>query len=901
MPDVTDANLPRTQEEEILCGVFAQVLGVDRVRVDDSFFRLGGHSLLATRLSARIEESLGVHVPLRMIFENPTVALLTEWLRQADASRRPRLGRMERPDVVPLAWTQQRLWFLNRLQGASAHYNMPMAYRLRGTLDITALRQALEDLVTRHESLRTAYPGWDGIPQQIVLDPEEAPVELTAEAVTEGTLAKALTGGASYPFDLTAETVFRVRLFRLAEEEHVLLLVVHHIACDGWSLAPLVRDLSRAYTARTSGEAPSWADLPVQYADYALWQRELLGDPDAPDSLITEQTRFWRKELAGLAGHTHIDVGAGRPQVPSQRGGLTQARVSPATHEALRHLARVTGTSVFMAVYAALAALLTRRGAGTDFAIGTPSAGRTDESLDDLVGFFVNTLVLRIRTDGDPTFRELLSRARGTVLAAFSHQDTPFDHLVQVLNPPRSTAWHPLIQVMLAFQNNVTADLALPGLTAVDERVEEGTTRFDLRFELIERLLDVHQPTGLDVGLTYALDLFTGEEAEQLTSDFVVLLDAVATDPDLRLSECGRAPARSAPERGRGVDYPSGSADIYRSAAPSAPPAAKEPRIAFVCSPYGQQWVGMARTLFRKEPVFRAVLEECDHELARHTGWSLVRELFLDEPEARTGDVGVMQPIVVAIQVGIARWLEAKGVTPETVVGHSVGEIAACAIAGVLDLPEAMRLVHHYSDQQRRVAGSDSGMAVVELSAVEISDRVLGQGRSVSIAARNGPRTTVLAGDRAELEAVVAELQSTDVLAAMVRVDLPAHSAGIDPIMEDLESAIGVLVARPGRIAVVSSVTGGPLDWRQATASYFVRNLRESVLLLEATNHLLAEHDILVEISAHPVLAPALQQSVEAWGGGAAVLTTMRRGEDDLESLTDTLQALKQLGLQVTP
>lgn len=426
---------PRTPQEEILCAVFAQVLGVDRVTIDDSFFELGGHSLLATRLATRVRAALGIDLPVRTVFESPTVAQLAEHLENGAANRRPDLRRFPRPGEIPLSQTQRRLWFLNRLHGAAGHYNMPIAYRLRGELDVPALQGALEDLVTRHESLRTAYPDWDGQPQQIVLEPDEAPVELPLTAVTEDELHGALREEASYAFDLTAETVLRSQLFRLQPDEHVLLLTIHHIACDGWSLAPLNRDLAFAYSARRQGAVPDWDELPFHYVDYTLWQNELLGTEADPNSLLNRETEFWRAELEGLSDRLQIDVAAPRPEAPSHRGGRVHTQVPPATHEALQQLARDTGTSVFMVVQAALAALLTRRGAGTDIAIGIPTAGRTDEGLDDLVGFFVNTLVLRTRTDRDPTFRELLSRVRSTDLAAFAHQDVPFDHLVQALNP----------------------------------------------------------------------------------------------------------------------------------------------------------------------------------------------------------------------------------------------------------------------------------------------------------------------------------------------------------------------------------------------------------------------------------------------------------------------------------
>ncbi|MEU1485151.1 condensation domain-containing protein [Streptomyces sp. NPDC005752] len=870
---------PRNQREEILCAVFAQVLGVDRVTIDDSFFTLGGHSLLATRLAIRVRAALGIDVPMRTVFEAPTVAQLAERLESGSGNRRPALRRFGSPEQIPLSQTQRRLWFLNRLHGAAGHYNMPIAYRLRGELDVPALRRALDDLVTRHESLRTAYPDWDGQPQQIVLDPDEAPVELPVTELTDAELPEALSEEAAYPFDLTGETVLRCHLFRLGTDEHVLLLTIHHIACDGWSLAPLNRDLACAYSARRRGEQPDWEELPLQYVDYTLWQNELLGDEDDPNSLLNRETAFWRAELEGLSDRLQIDAAAPRPDTPSHRGARIATRIPPSTHQALQQLARETGTSVFMVVQAALAALLTRRGAGTDIAIGIPTAGRGDEALDDLVGFFVNTLVLRTRTDSDPTFRELLSRVRSTDLAAFAHQDVPFDHLVQALNPPRSPAWHPLIQVMLAFQNNAVAELDMPGLAVGAEPVDEGITRFDLRFELFERFADRRTPAGIDAGLTYALDLFTPADAERLTQDFADLLNVVATAPHLRLSELDRAPLHE-PDRSRPAE--------------SAPSTESALRAAFVCSPYGQQWVGMGRTLFRAEPAFRTVLEECDRELARHTGWSLVHELFLDEPEARTGDVGVMQPITFAVQVGIARWLESKGVLPSAVAGHSIGEIAACVIAGILDIPDAARLVHHYSDQQRRVAGPTCGMAAFELSAADLTPHLR---EGVSIAARNGPRTTILAGERSVLEAIVSELQGRDVLCAMVRVDLPAHSAAIDPIMADLERAVGTLTPKPGRIPMVSSVTGEELDWQQATAGYFAGNLRHPVLLADAVSRLLRENDVLVEISAHPVLAPALQQSVDDSATGATVVTTMRRSDDDRTGLLDALRTLQGLGV----
>lgn len=863
---------PADDRQRLLCEVFAETLGVAEVGIDDSFFELGGHSLLATRLITRVRAALGVEIGLRAVFEAPTVARLVEHLTEG-GERRPVLAPAARPEVVPLSASQARLWFLNRLHRDAAHYNMPIAHRLTGTLDITALDTAIHDVVARHEVLRTAYPDWDGVPQQVVLDPDDAPVELAVEPATETGLAAALTEAAGYPFDLTEETPLRARLLRLADDDHVLLLVVHHIACDGSSLAPLLRDLGTAYAARRRGTAPEWKALPVQYADYALWQREVLGHADDPNSVLSRQTRFWRGELAGMPERLRLDCQRERPPVLSHQGGRVGGLVPAEVHAALVRLAQQTGTSVFMLAQAALAAVLTLAGAGTDIAIGTPSAGRDDTALEELVGFFVTTLVLRTRTDGDPAFTELLNRVRTTDLAAFANQDVPFDHLVQALNPDRSPAWHPLIQVMLAFQNTPPAELEMPGLAVAAVPVEESVTRFDLRFELVER--PSAAGTGMTVGVTYALDLFAEADAAALLDRFTDLIAAAAARPDLPISALGAGARRVA-------ELP-----------PRPCPARTTRRAAFVFSPYGQQWVGMGRTMFRTEPVFRAALEECASALAEHTGWSLVDELFLDEPAARTGDVGVMQPVVFAVQVGIARWLEAHGVPPSAVVGHSVGEIAACAVAGILDIDDAVRLVHHYSDQQRRVAGPEHGMAVAELSAEDLLARLPARG-SLSIAAHNGPRTTVLAGPAAELARVVAALRSDDVLCAMVRVDLAAHSAAIDPIMADLVRAVGSLRPKPGRVPMISSVTGSELDWRAVDAAYFARNLRQTVRLSEAVAGLLREHDVLVEVSAHPVLAPALRQC--AAGTPVEVVATMRNGDDDRAGPVAALAALTDRG-----
>jgi malonyl CoA-acyl carrier protein transacylase len=580
--------------------------------------------------------------------------------------------------------------------------------------------------------------------------------------------------------------------------------------------------------------------------------------------------------------------------VPSHRGGKVSVAVHPALHRSLLGLARETGTSLFMIAHAVLGVVLTRHGAGEDIAIGTPTAGRTDEALDDLVGFFVNTIALRARTDGDPTFLNLLARVRVVDMSALANGDVPFHYVVQAVNPVRSLGWQPIFQVMFAFQNQTTADLSLDGLTVTPVTVEEGRTRFDLRFEITERFSETRDPGGLRIELTYARDVLEPAAADGLVREYATLLDAAATDPGQRLSEF---PVQGTGQQAHGIRP--GPA-VRQQPGNSGRP--EPPHLVFVCSPYGQQWPGMGRRMFETEPVFRSTIEQCDRELGQHAPWSLIDEIFADRRGARTAEVDVLQPMCFAIQVALASWLESIGARPGAVVGHSLGEIAACVIAGVLDIGSASRLVLEYSAQQRRLAGPEHGMAVFELAADELLDRVRGSADDLCVAAYNGPRTTALAGNRRALESIVADLQARQVMCAMIRVDLPAHSPAIDAITDDLRRAIGVLSPSLNRLPIFSTVSGRELRWQDVNADYFVRNLRHPVLLTDAMRTVLARrYDLVVEISANPVLAPALQQSVELFSRTATVLTTMRRHDDDRTGLTDALGLMRRLGVRIDP
>ncbi|MFE9749522.1 amino acid adenylation domain-containing protein [Saccharothrix saharensis] len=534
-PDLaTGDRAPRTPREEILCGLFAELLGVPAVGPDDDFFDLGGHSLLATRLVSRVRTALNAELAVADLFANPTPAGLDTCLDRGTPAR-PALRPAARPDLVPLSFAQRRLWFVNRLDERNPSYAVPVALRLRGEVDVPALRAALADVVDRHEALRTVFPEVGGTPHQHVRHHVTAPFTLLDRA--PGDLDAVLRRIVSTPFDLTSDLPLRTALVRSADDEHVLLLVLHHIAGDGWSMGPLLRDLATAYTARVAGDAPGWTPLPVQYADYALWQRELLGDEDDPDGPLAHRIAFWADALAGVPDELELPTDRPRPATSAQTGGRVPLVLDAALHRAVLDLARRTRTTPFMVFQAALATLLTRVGAGVDVPIGTPVAGRTDEALDDLVGFFVNTLVLRTDTSGDPTFADLLARVRDTDLAAYDHQDVPFERLVERLNPPRSLTRHPLCQVLLTLQNTGDAHLALPGLEVEPVGVTSGTTAFDLSLGLRETRAGDGSPAGVEGALLYREDLFDAGTARSLADRLVRVLTSVTADPDVRLHD----------------------------------------------------------------------------------------------------------------------------------------------------------------------------------------------------------------------------------------------------------------------------------------------------------------------------------------------------------------------------
>ncbi|TQM69597.1 amino acid adenylation domain-containing protein [Actinomadura hallensis] len=527
---------PRTPAEETLCGLFAELLGVEEVGIDDGFFDLGGHSLLATRLIGRARAALGAELAIRDLFEAPTVAELAGRAAAGAGARPAPTPAADRPAEPPLSSAQRRLWMIEQLT-PSAAYNYPLAMRLRGAFDLSAFRAALADLADRHEPLRTVVGERDGRPFQRVLPAGSVRPEVRVADADEDRLGAVLAGALGRPFDLAAEPPLRATVVRLAEDEHVVALVLHHIATDEWSDGPFLRDLSTAYAARAAGRRPGWEPLPVQYVDYTLWHRRLLGDRSDPGSLAARQLAFWRRTLDGAPERLELPADRPHPARPTTAGGELAVELDPAACAELRALARRSGASMFMVCHAAVAALLHRLGAGDDLPLGAPVSGRTDEALNDLVGFFVNTLVLRTDVSGDPTFAELLARVRETDLAAFSHQDVPFEAVVEELNPVRSPDRNPLFQVMVGYRTRSLpgggTGPSLPGLDVRAEPVEARTAKFDLVFGFAED----PGTGGVTCVLEYRSDIFDRPTVARLGERLSRLVAAVAADPELRVGD----------------------------------------------------------------------------------------------------------------------------------------------------------------------------------------------------------------------------------------------------------------------------------------------------------------------------------------------------------------------------
>ena len=532
---------PANAVEELLVGIYAQVLGLERVGVDDSFFELGGDSLSAMRVVAAANSALNAGLSVRALFEAPTVAGLAALIGKTASGGAEPLVAGERPEAIPLSFAQNRLWFLEQLQGPSAVYNMPVALRLSGPLDAEALRLAVDDVVGRHESLRTVLPAVDGVPRQVVVPAENADFDwevVDATGWSDTRLREEMGAAVGAVFDLATDIPLRVSLFQLRQDEYALVAVVHHIAFDGASVPALVADLGAAYEARRCGREPRWAPLPVQYADYTLWQRSLLGELDDHTSRVAEQLAYWLDALTGMPAQMDLPTDRPFPQVADYRGGSVEVSWPAEIQRGVNDLARTHNVTSFMVMQAALSVLLSKIGASNDVAVGFPIAGRSDPALNDLVGFFVNTLVLRVDLNGDPAIADVLAQVRARSLAAYEHQDVPFEVLVDRISPTRSLSRHPLVQVMLAWQNFAGhhVETVLGDVTATPLTTETHTARVDLTFSLAEKWDQDGNPAGIGGAVEFRTDVFDPATIEKLVDRFARVLTAITTDADQPVS-----------------------------------------------------------------------------------------------------------------------------------------------------------------------------------------------------------------------------------------------------------------------------------------------------------------------------------------------------------------------------
>jgi amino acid adenylation domain-containing protein len=535
---------PRGPVEEMLAEIWSDVLQTGQVGRNDDFFALGGHSLLAMRVVSRLRAAFRVELPVRDLFEEPTLAALSDRVARAlvagGGAPAPPLVRLSRELPLPLSFAQQRLWFLDQLQPGSSAYNMPVALRFVGPLAVAVMSRAMEEIVRRHEPLRTTIAAVDGVPVQRIEPPGPQPLPVVDVAGLpagrrEAILRELVAGESEQPFDLERGPLLRTRVVRLGEAEHAVLLTVHHIASDGWSMSILAREVSLLYRAFVAGEESPLPELPLQYADYAVWQRSWIRG-----EVLTREIGYWRERLAGAPAVLELPADRPRPAVQSSRGGHAELALPQPLAESLQALAKSLGVTQFMLLLGVWQALLARYSGQTDLSVGSPIAGRSHLETEGLIGFFVNTLVLRTDLGGDPGLREILVRVREVALGAYLHQDLPFEMLVEELAPERSLSHSPLFQVLMVLQNVPSEELSLGDVQIEVLPVVRTTTKFDLTLEL------AHGPQGLGGDLEYNADLFDGVTAVRLVRHFVTLFEAAVADP---LRPLSRLPLLSGGER----------------------------------------------------------------------------------------------------------------------------------------------------------------------------------------------------------------------------------------------------------------------------------------------------------------------------------------------------------------
>jgi hypothetical protein len=523
---------PRTPVEELLVGIWSEVLDVSRVGIRDNFFDLGGHSLHATQLASRVREVFQKAVPIRLLFESPTIEAMAAFIESERHSSGnkvpPPLVPIDRNQPLPLSFAQQRLWFINQLEPESTAYNVPIALRITGALDVTALEHAFNDLIKRHETLRTTFVVKKGRPEQLVSASGKFELRITdlsdlPSSEREKAARRATAEEAQVLFDLSNGPLLRTLLLKLDDEDHVLLLTMHHIVSDAWSMGLLARELTTVYEAHATGSPWQLPELPIQYVDFAHWQRQwLTGD------VLEEELAYWRKQLSGELPTLRLPAGeASGPAV----GAGHSFRFSRAQTEGIKSLSRNEGATLFMTLLAALDVVLCCYTGQTDVVIGASVAGRTISEVEPLIGFFVNPLVLRSDLSGDPSFGELLGRVREVTLDAYTHQDVPFDKIVEELRPDRAAAHSPLFQVNFSLDNTPRETIELPGLTFRQFNVGYESTRFSLLMALSD------SDEGLGATLEYDERLFDAETIVRLAEHYQLLLDHVVSQPQASLSE----------------------------------------------------------------------------------------------------------------------------------------------------------------------------------------------------------------------------------------------------------------------------------------------------------------------------------------------------------------------------
>ncbi len=524
-----------TPIQEMLTGIWAEVLSLEKVGIHDNFFELGGHSLLATRVISKVRQVFEVELPLRRLFEQPTIAGLATVIEKAikagiglDA---PPIERVSRDGELILSFAQQRLWFLTQLQPNSPFNNLCAAFRLQGELNIAALQQSFDEIVRRHEVLRTNFQTVAGRPVQIivseatfclpVVDLSDLSADLQAIQIEQLTQTEA-----QQPFNLQTDLMIRAKLLRLGEQEYLLLLTVHHIASDGWSIGVFVQELSTLYQAFCTGQLPNLPAVPIQYADFAAWQRHwLVGD------VLELQLAYWRQHLEGAPALLKLPTDHTRPAVQTFRGAYCTFEITPEQTAALKSFSQEQGCTLFMTMLAAFKTLLYRYTGNEDIVVGSPIANRNRAEIEGLIGFFVNTLVLRSQLDGNLSFEELLSRVREVALGAYSHQDLPFDVLVEELQPQRSLSYTPLFQVMFVLQNAPMSEIELSGLNLSLLENDNGTAKFDLTLFMEET------DAGIVGTFEYSTDLFEADTIQRMAEHLQTLLAGIVSDPQQQLWE----------------------------------------------------------------------------------------------------------------------------------------------------------------------------------------------------------------------------------------------------------------------------------------------------------------------------------------------------------------------------